>query len=616
MRVVCALMGLLLVPLCYLTVWELVKSTTAAFITGMMLVCETGTLVLSQYILLDPPLLFFIMAATYCTARFINCRDEPFDLEWWYWLTLSGMFIGCSFSVKWVGLFIIALVGLTTVKDLWDLMGDLRLSVAQIQKHFLARAVCLIIWPILLYFSVFCFHFLVLSHSGNGDGFFSSEFQSTLVGNDLYDQKVPEYVAYGSVITLKNRRGGGGLLHSHTHLYPEDLGEYQQQQITAYTHKDDNNKWLVKKTNSHAPLPGANSSIEDVEFIRNGDQIVLEHVMTKRNLHAHHQKAPMTPTHYQVTGYGENGVGDANDIWVVEILGSSGSGNHGDQVRTVTSVLKLRHLNLGCYLHSHSTQLPKWGWEQLEVTCNPQASDRNNLWNVEGNVHDLLPHVSFEFYKPSIFSKFLESHLVMAESNNNMKPKEGEITSKPWHWPINLQGQVFSGGDHRVYLLGNPIIFWGCGLLKILFVVVVMLKLFARQRGYLQRMRNEIQAELDVFTSNGLWLLVGWALHYLPFYLMGRVLYFHHYFPALMFSIMLAGVTIEYSIRLLTALLHPALKPLFYHTSVAVVLFITVVSFLFFMPLAYGMSGPKSDNPESSMYGLKWLPDWDILAIV
>ena len=37
---------------------------------------ETGTLVLSQYILLDPPLLFFIMAATYCTARFINCRDE------------------------------------------------------------------------------------------------------------------------------------------------------------------------------------------------------------------------------------------------------------------------------------------------------------------------------------------------------------------------------------------------------------------------------------------------------------------------------------------------------------------------------------------------------------
>ena len=41
-------------------------------------------------------------------------------------------------------------------------------------------------------------------------------------------------VAYGAVVTLKNRRGGGGLLHSHTHLYPEDLGEYQQQQVHVY----------------------------------------------------------------------------------------------------------------------------------------------------------------------------------------------------------------------------------------------------------------------------------------------------------------------------------------------------------------------------------------------
>ena len=47
---------------------------------------------------------------------------------------------------------------------------------------------------------------------------------------------------------------------------------------------------------------------------------------------------------------------------------------------------------------------------------------------------------------------------------------------------------------------------------------------------------------LDQFTSGGLWLLLGWALHYLPFYLMGRVLYFHHYFPALMFCCMLGGI--------------------------------------------------------------------------
>lgn len=37
------------------------------------------------------------------------------------------------------------------------------------------------------------------------------------------------------------------------------------------------------------------------------------------------------------------------------------------------------------------------------------------------------------------------------------------------------------------------------------------------------------------------WLFVGWLLHYLPFWAMGRVLYFHHYFPALIFNSLLTG---------------------------------------------------------------------------
>lgn len=37
------------------------------------------------------------------------------------------------------------------------------------------------------------------------------------------------------------------------------------------------------------------------------------------------------------------------------------------------------------------------------------------------------------------------------------------------------------------------------------------------------------------------WLWLGWLLHYLPFWGMSRVLYFHHYFPALLFSSMMSG---------------------------------------------------------------------------
>ena len=41
-------------------------------------------------------------------------------------MSIAGFSLGCAFSVKWVGLFVIALIGLRTVRDLWDLLGDLR----------------------------------------------------------------------------------------------------------------------------------------------------------------------------------------------------------------------------------------------------------------------------------------------------------------------------------------------------------------------------------------------------------------------------------------------------------------------------------------------------------
>ena len=51
----------------------------------------------------------------------------------------------------------------------------------------------------------------------------------------------------------------------------------------------------------------------------------------------------------------------------------------------------------------------------------------------------LVPNVSFDAYKLNFLERFIESHLVMFSTNANLKPKDGERTSRPWMWPINLK---------------------------------------------------------------------------------------------------------------------------------------------------------------------------------
>ena len=46
--------------------------------------------------------------------------------------------------------------------------------------------------------------------------------------------------------------------------------------------------------------------------------------------------------------------------------------------------------------------------------------------------------ISVILFKNFVF-RFIESHQVMLQGNAGLKPKEGEYTSRPWEWPINLR---------------------------------------------------------------------------------------------------------------------------------------------------------------------------------
>ncbi|NXD75660.1 POMT2 transferase, partial [Halcyon senegalensis] len=171
---------------------ELSKSLPAALLTAFVLIFDTGCITLSQYILLDPILMFFLMGAVLSMVKCNSCADRPFSASWWFWLSMTGVNLAGAMGVKFVGLFVVLFVGLNTIYDLWDLLGNLSLSLVMFGKHLLARVLCLILLPLALYTAMFAVHFTVLNKSGPGDGFFSSAFQSQLIGNNLHNVSIPE----------------------------------------------------------------------------------------------------------------------------------------------------------------------------------------------------------------------------------------------------------------------------------------------------------------------------------------------------------------------------------------------------------------------------------------
>jgi dolichyl-phosphate-mannose-protein mannosyltransferase len=190
MRFLPASLGVAVVPLAFLTLRELGCGITSSLLGSLFILFESGTITQSRHILLDAPVIFFTAVAIFCWVSFSNedrHRHRAFSDKWFLWLLLTGLALGAVVSCKWVGLFTIATIGLDTIRQLWLLLGDVRVTPRSFAKHFLARALCLIAVPIVFYMAMFAIHFQILQSSGDGDGFMSAPFQHTLSGRGMDD---------------------------------------------------------------------------------------------------------------------------------------------------------------------------------------------------------------------------------------------------------------------------------------------------------------------------------------------------------------------------------------------------------------------------------------------
>ncbi|KAJ2227186.1 Protein O-mannosyltransferase 2 [Coemansia sp. RSA 485] len=603
MRAQVALYGVALVPLAYLTCRHLYISRSMSTLAACFVLFDNALCVMSRFILLDEPLLFFTALTLWSATGFqhVNKHGRAFTLRWWKWLLLTGFSLGCVMSSKWVGFFCVLMVGIATVDDLFRKFCD-RMPWRLYGKHWVTRAVSLILVPLVIYIACFWVHFHLLYRAGTGDHKLSAKFQAHLKGNKLNTQ--PYDITYGAHIDLRAVFNGPGLLHSHAHRYPSGS---RLQQVTCFPHRDTNNVWQLQKARGIS----ANYTLDPIEFVENGDIIQIVHNKTGAALRtSKHTLAPLTTVHFEVAAENITDTSEAGlSNWRVEIVEQQHSGYRDKRVHAMTTMFRLRHQETGCLLRVGSRRLPEWGWKQSEVTCLPDKSGKKNikskdvLWYIEHNKNKRMPKNDLSKYvKSSFFVNLAQLNVEMAKTNNALWPdvnKYSTLESRPLSWPFLIYPMRMVGwGDKsiKMYEIGNPLLWWASAIVCILYPFRLLFWLGCIRR---QRPGWTVNGLLELW-DNSKFLWGGWALHYIPFFFMGRVTYIHHYLPALYFGLLLLAFEIDrFFVRWR--------RGRFLVVAAWGIGFVVCVVFLYFAPFTYGW-----DKPAKLLAGRRWLSTWNI----
>ncbi|KAI8636599.1 Dolichyl-phosphate-mannose-protein mannosyltransferase-domain-containing protein [Parasitella parasitica] len=592
-----ALLGCLVVPLAYLTIRNAGHSIFAAAITALAICFENGFITSDRLILLDSYLLFFTASSVYAYTTFY--RQSAFGRSWWVWLLLTGVSLGCALSSKWVGLFTITTIGLSASKQLWEILGDIKVTKRQYCVHLCARLTCLCIIPIVIYLATFYAHLSLLSESGPGDNYMEIETQNELKGIDPVDTPVP--VAYGSLITMRHLETTGGYLHSHAANYVEGSG---QQQVTLYPYKDENNWWRILKADvdkKNTPDLLGSDNTTFLEFIRHGDIIRLEHVASApRKLHSHNVPAPVTDTdyHFEVSGYGfENYTGDSNDFWRVQIDNNTAHPDAGRYLEARRSIFRLEHPNQDCHLYSSFERLPEWGYGQQEVSCIQEGLKAKVLWIIDETENPLLPPgVAIEHeHRPGFISKLMRLHHAMWSFNVDLT-ETYPFQTRPHVWPLLLSGvNYWVSETAQIILLGNPAVFWASTVAVLAFGIMFTFFRLRDQRGF----RDNFNGKRAYYETSAGFFALGWALHYIPFYYMDSQLFLNYYMPALYLAVLTLGVGLD----LILSRFHCAAKIMFAVAASASIIY----AYRIYAPITYGEPWSVAACEKATL-----LDSWDL----
>lgn len=185
--------------------------------------------------------------------------------------------------------------------------------------------------------------------------------------------------------------------------------------------------------------------------------------------------------------------------------------------------------------------------------------------------------------RPSLWGQFIELNKMMWSYQKTMN--QAHPYSSQWYtWPLLYRPIYFWGNTdlqlkERIYLLGNPWLWW-CSTVAI---AAFLFRTWRYWRAWL------VQA-IDGQQSREFCLVLLFVANYLPFVLIGRVMFIYHYLVALVAALMVLAVTIDrWSNR----------------RWVWIFLATAIISFCYFAPLSYAL--PLSD----AQYNWRlWFSSW------
>ncbi len=177
LRIMPAIVGSLLVPLVYVLGRQLSLSRKAAFLAGMMILFDNGSVSISRFILIDIFIPFFSLLAL--CLYFAGKRYDG----WKSWLFLAGAAAsaGAAVSSKWSGLAVVAFL------ILLELIQNRKCIMVTKAK----RLAVLLLVPAVVYTALFAVHLALLYRSGEGDPFMSEGFKRTLEGSLARNDATP-----------------------------------------------------------------------------------------------------------------------------------------------------------------------------------------------------------------------------------------------------------------------------------------------------------------------------------------------------------------------------------------------------------------------------------------